>query len=206
VSPSAELIEEVVPVAGREILLRRPSDYDSMLTEEAFEREWLLPYWAHPWPSGIALAETLATRPWRGQRLLELGCGLGLASIAAARAGARVMATDWSQRAVAVTLANAARNEVELEAAVVDWERPDWLLERGPWDLVVAADVLYERRKSDTLLSLLPRLTDEVILADSHRATAEPFFDGLGADWEREVLRRSRQPLVSVHRLRRVGR
>jgi len=170
-----------VPIAGQEVVLLRPRDYDAMLTEEAFEREELLPYWAQLWPSGTLLAQVLATRQWRGRRVLELGCGLGLASIVAARAGAKVTATDWSEASVAATADNAARNGVGLETIVADWERPGELVARAPWDLVIGADVLYERKKSDTLLDLLPRLTREVILADSHRATAERFFDGAAA-------------------------
>lgn len=192
-----------MPIAGQEVLLLRPRDYDAMLTEEAFEREELLPYWAQLWPSGMLLAEVLAARAWRGRRVLELGCGLGLASIVAARAGARVTATDWSPASVAATADNAARNGVELETAVADWDRPGNLLADAPWDLVVGADILYERKKCETLLALLPRLTNEVILADSHRASAEPFFDSVGIGWERERLRSTSHPLVTVHRLLR---
>lgn len=200
---SADLVEEVVPIAGQEVVLLRPRDYDAMLTEEAFEREELLPYWAQLWPSGNLLAQVLAARAWRGRRVLELGCGLGLASIVAARAGAKVTATDWSEASVAATADNAARNGVELETIVADWDRPGDLLAEAPWDLVIGADILYERKKTDTLLELLPRLTREVILADSHRATAEPFFDGVAVGWEHERLRSTSEPLVTVHRLRR---
>ena len=56
--------------------------------------------------------------------MLELGCGLGLPSIAAALAGGRVLATDWSPDAVRATAANAALNEVRLETAQVAWARP----------------------------------------------------------------------------------
>ena len=45
-----------------------------------------------------------------GARTLELGCGLGLPSIAAALAGGRVLATDWSTEAIAMTATNAERN------------------------------------------------------------------------------------------------
>lgn len=198
---TSHLVEEVVPIAGQEVLLLRPRDYDAMLTEEAFEREELLPYWAQLWPSGNLLAEVLSGRQWRGSRILELGCGLGLSSIVAARAGARVTATDWSEASVAATADNAARNGVELETAVADWDRPDNLLAGAPWDLVIGADVLYERKKCDTLLALLPLLTSEVILADSHRASAEPFFDRVDVGWTRERLRSTSKPLVTVHRL-----
>ena len=71
---------------------------------------------------------------------------------------ARVLATDWSPTAIALLEENARRNAVRLETAIVAWAHPDALVERAPWDLVLAADVLYERRNVDELLELLPRL------------------------------------------------
>ena len=95
-----DLVEEVVAVDGRDLRLLRPRDSEALLDEEAFEREEFLPYWAELWPSSLALARAIAGRALRGARTLELGCGLGLPSIAAALAGGRVLATDWSTGAV----------------------------------------------------------------------------------------------------------
>ena len=153
-----DLVEEVVPLAGRDLRLLRPRDAEALLDEDAFEHEEYLPYWAELWPSSLALARTIAGRALHGARTLELGCGLGLPSIAAALAGGRVLATDWSQEAVAMTAANAERNGAPLETLVCSWTAPAPLLERAPWDLVLASDVLYEARNADALLELLPRL------------------------------------------------
>ena len=71
----------------------------------------------------MALAHDLARRSLRGARVLELGCGLGLPSIAAALAGGRVLATDWSSDAVRATAANAELNEVTVETAQVSLGR-----------------------------------------------------------------------------------
>src|SRR5689334_9914949 len=132
-----ELIEETVVVGDDDpISLLRPRDSDELLEEEAFEQEEFLPYWAELWPSSVALARAVGARALRGARTLELGCGLGLASIAAARAGGRVLATDWSPDAIRFTNDNAARNGVELETELVDWNAPDTILERAPWPLV----------------------------------------------------------------------
>jgi predicted nicotinamide N-methyase len=84
---TAGWVEEVVPMDGEAIAIRRPRDFEDLLTEEAFVQEELLPYWAHLWPSAVALAEELAPRSLRGARTLELGCGLGLPSVVAARGG-----------------------------------------------------------------------------------------------------------------------
>ena len=179
-----DLVEEVVPIAGRDLRLLRPRDAEALLDEEAFEHEEFLPYWAELWPSSLALARAIAGRALRGARTLELGCGLGLPSIAAALAGGRVLATDWSAEAVAMTAANAERNDAAVETLVCSWTEPEPLLARAPWDLVLASDVLYEARNGDVLLELLPRLGPEVWLADPGRPTAAPFLEAAASDWE----------------------
>ena len=173
-----------MPLAGRALVLHRPRDTDAMLVEEAFDHEELLPYWAELWPSGVALARQVHARSWRGARVLELGCGLGLVATAAALAGARVLATDWSPASIAATQANAERNGATVETAVVDWNHPELLLERAPWDVVVAADVLYEARNIPVLLELLPRLTREAWIADPGRPAAETFLMDAEREWE----------------------
>ena len=198
-----DLVEEVVPIAGRDLRLLRPRDAEALLDEGAFEREEFMPYWAELWPSSLALARTIAGRALRGARTLELGCGLGLPSIAAAIAGGRVLATDWSAEAVAMTAANAERNDAAVETLVCSWTAPEPLLARAPWDLVLASDVLYEARNGDVLLELLPRLGPEVWLADPGRTTAAPFLEAAASDWEIRSQPAAGLPQGAVHRLRR---
>jgi predicted nicotinamide N-methyase len=194
------VIAERIPLPGGEVELVRPPDAEALISEESFEHEEFLPYWAELWASAVALAHDVAIRSRRGKRTLELGCGLGLPSIAAARAGGRVLATDWSPQAIELLEENAERNDAVLETALVDWARPDAIVERAPWDLVLAADVLYERRNVPLLLDLLPRLGDEVWIADPGRAPAEQLLAGLAAGWERHDEADER---VTVHRLMR---
>jgi predicted nicotinamide N-methyase len=136
--------------------------------------------------------------------VVELGCGgLALPSIAAALRGGRVLASDWSAEAIDLAARNAERNEAAVETAVCAWGQPDALLARAPWDLVLAADVLYERRNVDVLLDLLPRLVGpggEVWVADPGRALAEPFLTAAGVDFA--VTTTPGPGPVAVHRLR----
>jgi predicted nicotinamide N-methyase len=194
----------VVPLRGRDLRLLRPRDAEALLDEEAFDRDEYLPYWAELWPSSLALARTIAGRSLRGARTLELGCGLGLPSIAAALAGGRVLATDWSPEAVAMTASNAERNGAELETLVCSWTEPGPLIDRAPWDLVLASDVLYEPRNADALLALLPRLGPEVWLADPGRAPAGPFLEAARRDWTVTSRRAPELANGAVHRLRRL--
>jgi predicted nicotinamide N-methyase len=178
------LVEETVALEDLSLAILRPRDAEALLSEEAFEHEEFLPYWAELWPSGLALARLLHQRPLAGVRVLELGCGLGLPSIVAALGGARVLATDWSAEALEVTAANAARNGADVETALVSWADPAPLLERAPWELVLGSDVLYERRNVDQLLQLLPRLGGEILLAEPGRPPAARFFEAVALEVE----------------------
>jgi predicted nicotinamide N-methyase len=175
-----DLTEETV--LGLRLL--RPRDPEALLSEEEFARDEFLPYWAELWPSALELAAVVETRNVAGARVLELGCGLGVPSLVGARGGAHVLATDWADDAILLLRENARRNGIALDAAVVDWREAAPLLERAPFDVVLAADVLYERRYVDVLLELLPRLGGEVLFADPGR----PFTDRFLERWQVEPI------------------
>jgi predicted nicotinamide N-methyase len=176
------LIEEVVELAGRRLTLLRPPSPDELIDESAFDEDEFLPYWAELWPSGVALAAVVGARDLDGVRVLELGAGLGLPSLAAALRGADVLATDWADDAVALLRANAERNHVRVRVERSRWDEPDLLLAEAPFELVLAADVLYEERNARQLLDLLPRLGGEILLADPGRPFAKDFL----AHWDVE--------------------
>lgn len=207
--PWRDVTEETIAVAGRQLRIVRPRESEDLIDEVAFEREELLPYWAQLWPSAIALARAAAAARPAGRRVVELGCGLGLPSIAAALEGASVLATDWSADAVAFAAANASRNHARVRTAVCAWSDPGPLVGESPWDLVLAADVLYEARNVDQLLDLLPRLVDdagEVLMADPGRRPALRFLrdtDGTASGWLRRSTPDRSFPQVTVHSLRR---
>jgi predicted nicotinamide N-methyase len=162
--------------------------------------EWapVAPYWSVLWRSGVALARELDGVPLRGLRVVELGCGLAVPSIAAARAGAAVLATDACAEALELVARNAQANDVRIETATVDWAEPDELVGRAPFDLVLATDVLYERASVTPLLSLLPRLAPEAWLADPGRPAAGAFIEHAGRRWPLETRVRG---VVRVYRL-----
>jgi predicted nicotinamide N-methyase len=199
-----DLVEYVVALPGGELVLLAPRDSDALLSEEAFEHEEFLPYWAELWPSALALARAVARRPLTGRRTVELGCGLGLPAIAAARAGGRVLATDWSPDAVAMTARNAERNGVALATALFRWDADPGEL-GPPWPLVLASDVLYESRNVAPLLALLPRLcaaAGEVWLADPGRPPSAGFLEAAAERWRIDAISHDGPEHVTIHRLR----
>ena len=171
-----------VTAFGRELELVAPRSAEDLLSEEDFEHDERLPYWADLWPSSYALADRVASEDAGAAgarlRLLELGCGLGLVTIAALTAGFDVLATDYYADALLFTRANAC-NVVGEDPSVrlVDWRHlpPDL----GTFDRVVAADVLYETRYTtivaDTLARTLSR-TGTALIADPGRSALPAFL------------------------------
>jgi predicted nicotinamide N-methyase len=205
VGPHVEdVVEHVVALPERDLALLAPRDGEALLSEEAFAREEFLPYWAELWPSALALARVIARRPLTGRRVIELGCGLGLPAIAAALAGGRVVATDWSPDSVAMTARNALRNGVALDAVVFRWDaRPEAL--GPPWPLVLASDVLYEARNVPALLELLPRLAGpatEIVIADPGRPPSARFLEQAKERWSVASAPARELPQGAIHTLR----
>ncbi len=114
--------------------------------------------------------------------MLELGCGLGLPSLAAALRGASVLATDWADTAIELLGRNAERNGVFLRLARVRWSEPEPLLRAAPLDLVLGADLLYEARNAAQLEALLPRLGGDVLLAEPGRPYAKGLLERFRAE------------------------
>jgi predicted nicotinamide N-methyase len=199
-----DVVVQRARVPGGDVFLVRPADWEELRHEEGGAGR-PVPYWATPWPSGAVLAGALAgDPPAPGTRVLELGCGLALPSIVAARAGAQVLATDGHSDAVAFAAHAMALNEVEGEVAVADWASDgDALAARGPWDLVLAADVLYLKANVEAALALLPRLVapdGEVVLADPRRAGTRDLLAAARATFS---VRTRQDGDVALHRLRR---
>jgi predicted nicotinamide N-methyase len=195
-----ELLTRTVELPGGALRVLQPRESAELPDDRAVEWAPLAPFWSVLWRSGVALARELDGEPLDGVSSVELGCGLALPSIVAARRGANVLATDADDEALELAARNAAENDVAIETAAVEWTAPSELLRRAPFDLVLAADVLYERQSVALLLSLLPRLGPEAWLADPGRPAAEPFMERAGElGWLAETRTRG---VVALHRLR----
>jgi predicted nicotinamide N-methyase len=199
---SDELVSRSIELPSGELRLLQPRESAELPDAGAIEWAPIAPYWSVLWRSGVALACELDGAALRGQRVVELGCGLAVPSIAAARAGATVLATDACPEALALAKGNALANGVRLETAAVDWSEPDELIRRAPFDLVLAADVLYERASVARLLSLLPLLAPEAWLADPGRPAADAFLEQAGRRWPIDTRVRD---VVRLHRLQPGG-
>ena len=121
--PSSALLARLAPltlVPGRLDLVAHHAP-DVCALWQAWEEECgapqAVPFWATVWPAGQLLARVVQAEPaWvRGQTVLDLGCGSGVAGIAALYAGAtQVVAHDIDPVALAIAAQNARANAVEL--------------------------------------------------------------------------------------------
>jgi len=194
-----KLVTQTLTLPGGELRLHQPAESAELPDDGAVEWAPLAPYWSVLWRSGVALAREVDGSELTGLRVVELGCGLAAPSIAAARGGAAVLATDSDPDALELVERNARENGVHVETATVDWSRPDRLVSRAPFDLVLAADVLYERANVALLLALLPRLAPAAWLADPGRPAAGAFLEQADArGWAVDTRTRG---VVGIHRL-----
>jgi len=169
-------------IGDRTFSILKPANSDDLIREEDFVKDERLPYWADVWPSSIVLAEKLLGLNGEGKTALELGCGVGLSTLAATAAGFDVLSTDYYEDALDVTRANVFRNLGKTaRTRLVDWRHLPANL--GRFDLVFASDVLYEKEYA----ALLPVILDAVIapggmalIADPGRVAAPIFVEGCG--------------------------
>ena len=114
--------ETRVDLPTRTFVIRHPANSDDLISEEDFVRDDRLPYWADIWPSSRALAARLLEENGTGRSLVELGCGSGLVSTAAASVGFDVVATDYYEDALLFARLNANRNAGrDIGTRLLDW-------------------------------------------------------------------------------------
>jgi predicted nicotinamide N-methyase len=181
IQTSYDIVLQNVVCGGLTVELLRVADVDTLLDrlpKIQFRPDERLPYWADLWPSSLALAKYLwQAVDLQGVEVLELGCGLGLAGIAANRKGGMVTFTDYEADALAFTRYNAYRNGCQ-QAVVrhLDWHAPTLT---QTYALIIAADVLYERANFHPLVQLLQTALQpggQFILAEPNRPIARDFF------------------------------
>ena len=211
-SGRTSLAESRVEVGGKSYLLLHPDSADALIDEGEFDLDERLPYWAVIWPSAIALARYISERGLSDKKVVELGCGVGLPSVVALDRGAKVTATDHYAVALDFARQNAKTNTGRgLNTAHLDWHSPH-TGDIGRFDLVIAADVLYEQRNVPALTSLIPDLLardGEVLVSNPRRRDTPGFHEamkakGFGHTTRSAATRQGERDIeVLIHRFRR---
>ena len=135
------------------------------------------------WPSGQQLAQAMQDFDIAGKRILELGCGIGLASLVLQRRGARVVASDIHPLAESFLAYNAALNALPaVHYRQLSWDVP--LPNLGRFDLIIGSDLLYERGQPERLGEVIERHANEraeVLVTDPGRGNSTRFSRALAA-------------------------
>jgi predicted nicotinamide N-methyase len=167
---------ELATCSGADVLLNALIEADP---NSAAVRDERLPYWTEIWPSALAVASRVmeAGADCRGKRVLDMGCGLGLAGLAAGRCGAQVTLCDYDLRAVRFAALNWVANVgPDPEALVMDWRQPAM---GRCFDRILAADVVYEERFFNPVVDAFARLLKpggQVLLGEPNRPFSAGFF------------------------------
>jgi predicted nicotinamide N-methyase len=171
---------EVWSIRGRRFDLCWPADMDALLDDPETQRrnaaDDYMPYWAQPWPGSILLAEIILDgAPGEGRTAIELGAGIGIASLAAAMMGWAVTTTDYDADAIAFAELNAQRTGVTLAGtALLDYRVPP----EQAWQLVLGSDLLYERKKCEPVARWIAaglHAEGMALLSDPNRGAADDF-------------------------------
>jgi predicted nicotinamide N-methyase len=197
-----QTVTQRVAIRGLGMTITRVADPDLVLDAVAAEEDRLekisgrrsdsdqlhLPYWAELWESSLGLGQWLC----RGDacvaaKVLDLGCGMGLAGAVAARLGSRVLFADMEPAALLFARLNSLSDRSRVRTRRLDW-RSQKLGER--FDLILGADILYERKQWDHLEPFWrEHLAAEgrVMLAEPGRQTGDLFMDWIRErGWELE--------------------
>jgi predicted nicotinamide N-methyase len=140
-----------------------------------------LPYWAELWDSGAGIAQHLIAHEdrWPGKSALDLGCGMGLTGTVAARLGMHVLFADREPPALLFAALNSLPDAPRVRTRRLNWQT-DRLSER--FDLILGADILYEKRQWDFLEPFWREHLAEggaVLLGEPGRQTGDQFIDWL---------------------------
>jgi predicted nicotinamide N-methyase len=123
------------------------------------------------WPSGRVLAEVMCDFPIAGKSILEMGCGIGLASLVSRRRGGNITASDYHPLARDFLNHNADLNHLaRIDYQSASFEGPNPAL--GRFDLVMGGDILYERQHPAVVAAFLALHTNhdsEFLLTDPGR-------------------------------------
>ncbi|WP_430462994.1 class I SAM-dependent methyltransferase [Thalassolituus sp. LLYu03] len=168
--PGAQLQAVTLSESDLRLWLMQLENPEVELGFRDIERLWqALPYWAFAWAGGQALAAWIRRNPQAvaGKRVLDFGCGSGIAGIAAGLAGAReVWMADLDSNALTAACENARLNGIDVQCVEGDWPEVDVLL---------AADVLYDISSSADLRTLMMQIP-QWLLAET-RFVAPDFVD-----------------------------
>ena len=197
---------EEISLLDKRFVIQRVKNVDKLLdaiSEEEFKKDERLPYWADIWPSAIALSEYVLEnqKVFKGKKILELGCGLGLVGITVTAIGGDVLFTDYDPHALRFTQTNFKRNfSRPASVQLLDWRNPS---HSESFDIILAADILYEKRWLGPVLNILDKkliMHGIAYIADPDRTVAREIYSMIESkNWHRQSVLKRTQVYDKLH-------
>lgn len=176
-------VQEDILCSGEIFKIIRPADTDALIEIAAkrhqFEKTRYMPYWANIWPVSRYLASFLLTMDWPGkrERILELGCGLGLSGLAALKCGHHVTFSDYDLAALRYSKQNAELNGfAEFAVMPLNWRYP----RSEKFSLIIGSDLTFMPSLVPDLVNVFDQMLapdGRIILADQNRMNQQTFAD-----------------------------
>ncbi|MCL6638977.1 MAG: methyltransferase [Firmicutes bacterium] len=184
-------MESVFSLPGREIRLHLVKDVEALITDP--EDEDKVPCWAEVWPAARGLASYIwENLSFGGERVIELGAGIGLPGVVCGLKGARVTFSDFNPLALEVAAKNAASNGLaDYSLLLGDWR---CFPRSHSFDYVVGSDIFYDPKLNVHLARVIDSCLPaggRVLLAHPGREASFNFIRGLlsaGYGLEKEAL------------------
>ena len=180
-----ETLRDTVFIDDYRFRIDRPADSDKLLdhpwVRSAYAADEYVPYWAQLWPAARMLAKVVVREKWETYpqpvRVLEVGCGLGLAGTACLARGLDVTFTDVDETALTFAERNARLNgfAAGFRTKPLDFRAPEGV---GRFPVVIGSDLMYEERLVDPLVGLLEAVLAPggvCLIADPDRLAARVF-------------------------------
>ena len=149
--------------------------YGRALKLDISSAQW--PLFGVIWPAGELLARLMFDYKIEGKRILEVGCGIGLASLVLSHRLADITATDHHPEAEKFLEQNTTLNHLR----TIPFVRTGWAdseTDLGKFDMIIGSDLLYEDEHADQLAFFVDqhaKRTCHVIIVDPGRCNTARF-------------------------------
>ncbi len=152
---------EEIEVKGEKFHILAPQDLEPFIAgRDIFKEAADFPFWVKIWEASVVLAQLMASLPpKRGQRIIEIGAGLGVTGLVASKFGHEVLLTDYEDEVLDFPRVSAQVNGCNtclLET--LDWLKPRDL---GKFDIIIGSEILFHKKFFAPLLEIFRRFLKE---------------------------------------------
>lgn len=177
-------MEISVKIKNKIFKVKGPMDlevfWENILSRNNQLDEDKIPYWSELWPSSLILGKYIMSNPhlFKGRRCLDLGCGLGLVSMALRYSKAITLSQDLCFNSLIFCKKNFNTNKIAQPLCI----QGDWryiCYKDQVFDFIVGSDILYEKRFHVPIIKFISRTLKKqgiVLISTPKREGTFDFF------------------------------